>query len=53
VPLKEGGRTIGIIGLANKESGYEPGDQEAIESLSVAFVQALMRKRAEKGISRS
>ena len=51
VPLKEGGRTIGMIGLANKESGYELYDQEAIESLSVAFVQALMRKRAEKGLS--
>jgi len=52
VPLKEGGKTIGMIGLANKESGYELGDQEAVESLSVAFIQALMRKRAEKGISR-
>jgi PAS domain S-box-containing protein len=52
VPLKEGGRTIGIIGLANKDSGYEESDREAIKSLSVAFVQALMRKRAEKKISR-
>jgi PAS domain S-box-containing protein len=51
VPLKEGGKTFGIIGLANKESGYELDDQEAIESLSIAFIQALMRKRAEKGIS--
>jgi len=51
VPLKEGGRTIGLIGLANKDSGYEEGDREAIESLSVAFVQALMRKRAEKRVS--
>jgi PAS domain S-box-containing protein len=51
VPLKEGGKTVGMIGLANKESDYEAGDREAIESLSVAFMPALMRKRAEKGIS--
>jgi PAS domain S-box-containing protein len=51
VPLKEGGKTFGIIGLANKESDYELDDQEAVESLSIAFIQALMRKRAEKGIS--
>jgi GAF domain-containing protein len=47
VPLKHAGRTIGMIGLANKESGYDPADQQAVETLSVAFVEALMRKRAE------
>ncbi|MFQ6083496.1 MAG: PAS domain S-box protein, partial [Candidatus Aminicenantia bacterium] len=53
VPLKHGGRTIGMIGLANKESGYGPADQEAVESLSVAFVEALMRKRAEELLRKS
>jgi PAS domain S-box-containing protein len=48
VPLKQRAKTIGMIALANKESGYESGDQEAVEALSVAFVEALMRKRAEK-----
>jgi serine/threonine protein kinase len=48
VPLKQAGKTIGLIGLANKESGYEPRDQEAAEALSVAFVEALMRKRAQE-----
>jgi len=48
VPLKRKGKTFGMIGLANKESGYEVGDQIAIESLSVAFVEALHRKRAEE-----
>lgn len=47
VPLKHGGRTIGMIGLANKEGGYEDADREAVETLSVAFVEALMRKRVE------
>ncbi|MFQ6091845.1 MAG: PAS domain S-box protein, partial [bacterium] len=53
VPLKYRGRTIGMIGLANKETGYDPADQEAVESLSVAFVEALMRKRAEEALRES
>jgi serine/threonine protein kinase len=52
VPLKQAGKTIGLIGLANKKSGYELRDQEAVEALSVAFVEALMRKRAEEQILR-
>jgi hypothetical protein len=48
VPLKQAGKTIGMIGLANKEYGYELKDHDTIEALSVAFVEALMRKRAEK-----
>ena len=42
-----------MIGLANKESGYEPADQENIESLSVAFVEALNRKRSEEALRES
>jgi PAS domain S-box-containing protein len=53
VPLKRKGKTFGIIGLANKESGYEVGDQIAIESLAVAFVEALHRKRAEEILAAS
>ena len=48
VPLKYRGRTTGLIGLANKESGYNLADQQDIETLSIAFVEALNRKRAEK-----
>jgi PAS domain S-box-containing protein len=47
VPLREAGETIGMIALANKEGGYGLADQQAIEALSTAFVEALMRKRAE------
>jgi len=50
VPLKQGGRTIGIIAIANKESGYDLVDQHDVETLSIAFVEALMRKRAEKAL---
>ena len=47
IPLKHGGKTIGLIGLANRESGYEENNQADIEALAVAFVEALCRKRAE------
>ncbi|NQT53370.1 CHASE domain-containing protein, partial [bacterium] len=53
VPLHSGGRTIGMVALANREGGYRPVDQEAVESLSVAFVEALMRKRAETALRRA
>ncbi|MBM4080452.1 MAG: PAS domain S-box protein, partial [Planctomycetes bacterium] len=52
VPLKRGGKTIGVISLANKDGGYDAADQQDIEALSVAFVEALMRKRAEVAIRR-
>ena len=48
VPLEHAGGTIGMISLANKESGYSSMDQEMVESLSGAFVEALMLKRAEE-----
>ncbi|MGB8657169.1 MAG: PAS domain S-box protein [Candidatus Zixiibacteriota bacterium] len=50
VPLKHEGRTIGMITLANKESRYGLADQEDVEALSVAFVEALNRKRAEQSL---
>ena len=52
VPLKHAGKTIGMIALANKEGGYEPADQEAVESLSVAIVEALRSKRTEDRLAR-
>ena len=50
VPLKSGDRTFGMIGLANKESGYDLANQQDIETLSLAFVEALNRKRADQEI---
>jgi GAF domain-containing protein len=47
VPLRQDGRTIGMVALGNKPSGYSEHDREAIEALSVAFVEALQRKRAD------
>jgi PAS domain S-box-containing protein len=53
VPLKQAGRTVGMIALANKEFGYALADQEAVEALSVSFVEALHRKRAERALYES
>ena len=51
VPLKDAGKTIGMVALGNKEGGYTPADQEAVENLSVAIVEALRSKRAEDRIA--
>lgn len=47
VPLKEAGKTIGMIGLGNREGGYTTAVQEDIEALAVAIVAAFKRKRSE------
>jgi light-regulated signal transduction histidine kinase (bacteriophytochrome) len=51
--LKHRNKTFGLIALANKGSGYDSADKDAIETLSVAFVEALMRKQAETGRKRA
>jgi PAS domain S-box-containing protein len=53
VPLTSSGKTIGMIGLANKKGGYVTTDVESVEALSFAFVEALMHKRAEQGLKKS
>ncbi|HNR12617.1 MAG TPA: PAS domain-containing protein [Thermodesulfobacteriota bacterium] len=47
VPLIHGGRIIGMIAVGNREGGYRAEDQEALEALAPAVVEALMRKRLE------
>lgn len=53
IPLKRGDKTIGIIALANKEEGYGNVDQKKIETLAVAFIEALYGKRAEDHLKSS
>ncbi|MBC8431196.1 MAG: PAS domain S-box protein [Desulfobacterales bacterium] len=48
VPLKHSGKTIGLIALGNKKGGYTLHNQHAVETLSVAVVEALMRYRAKE-----
>jgi signal transduction histidine kinase len=52
VPLSQGDRTIGIIGVGNKPNGYDAADQRNLETLAVSVVEALMRKRAEAQVRR-
>jgi len=53
VPLKRGGRTVGMFGLGNKDGGYDLADQEAVEALSASFSLALAHKRAERELRES
>ncbi len=47
VPLIREGRAVGVIALGNKDGNYTADDQEAVEVLSAAFYEVLIRKRAE------
>ncbi|MDI6644320.1 MAG: PAS domain S-box protein [Methanobacteriaceae archaeon] len=53
VPLKQEGKTVGMIALANKESGYNKEDQNAIETLSFTILEALNRKKSEITLQRN
>lgn len=50
VPLIYSGGITGMIALAGKEPGFTLDDQNDIEALSVAFIETLNRRRAEKKI---
>jgi C4-dicarboxylate-specific signal transduction histidine kinase len=41
---------VGIIAIANRESGYTIEQQQDIEALSVAFAETIRSKKAEKDI---
>lgn len=47
VPLQQDGKTIGLIGVANKEGGYTVEDLEDLEQVSAAILETILRKRAE------
>ena len=47
VPLHRADELVGMIAVANRESGSRPEDLEALVALSAAFVEALYSKRAE------
>ena len=53
VPLKHQDRTVGLIGLANKEGCYNLEDQRAVEMLSVAFVAVMNRMKAVEALRKS
>ncbi|MGE5314559.1 MAG: GAF domain-containing protein [Acidobacteriota bacterium] len=47
VPLFHEGRVVGMIGLANRPGGYSESEQESIEALAPAIVEAFVRERME------
>lgn len=53
VPLVENGRTLGVLAAANRPDGYQPEQQQVVEALAPAIVQAFQRKRAELDLRRS
>lgn len=50
VPLRDQDKVIGMIAVANRESGYTAEHQYDMETICVAFVEAIRRKKAEKEI---
>ena len=53
VPLKKQHKVIGMIAMANRESGYTEEIQHDLEGLSVAFVEAIRLKRLEVALRES
>ena len=52
VPLNDQGKVIGMISMGNRISGYTADQQQDVEALSVAFVEAIRRKKAEEEIKK-
>jgi PAS domain S-box-containing protein len=48
IPLINNGEVIGMIGVGNREGGYTQEQQEAIEALGPAVVEAFSRRRSEE-----
>jgi PAS domain S-box-containing protein len=52
-PLNHAGKTIGMVGVANRAGGYRDEDFNSLGMLTPAFVQALLSKRAEQALRES
>ena len=50
VPLEHAGRVSGLIVLGNKPSGYTRADRRDVLVLAGAFIEALIRRRAEERV---
>jgi PAS domain S-box-containing protein len=51
VPLILDGKTMGLITVANREGGYSCEQQEDLEVIAPAVIQALQRRKAEKALA--
>jgi CheY-like chemotaxis protein len=52
-PLRFDGTVAGMIAVANREGGYTQAQQESLEALLPAVVEAFLRKRAEAALRAS
>jgi PAS domain S-box-containing protein len=53
VPLKSGGKTIGMIAVGNRDGGYNEEELETLEALAPSIVESFQRKRAEQALRES
>ncbi len=52
VPLKDQDKVIGMVAMANRVPGYTAVHQHDMETLSIAFVEAIRHKKAEEEIKK-
>jgi two-component sensor histidine kinase len=52
VPLILGGKTVGMLAVANRKGGYSHEQQEDLEAIAPAVTQALQRKKAEETLAK-
>ncbi|MFA5110401.1 MAG: PAS domain S-box protein [Desulfobaccales bacterium] len=52
-PLKYAGQTIGLIALGKIAGGFDMTDQEAVENLSFAVIEAFLRKQTEEALRKA
>jgi PAS domain S-box-containing protein len=52
VPLIQDGRTVGMIAVGNRKGGYSLQEQQILQALAPAVIEALFRKRAEEALRR-
>ena len=53
VPLIHAGKTVGMVGVANRVGGYTDEDFKALEMLAPTFVLSLLSKRSELALRQS
>ncbi len=52
-PLVQGRKTVGLIAVANRKGGYSSEQQEDLEAIVPAVIQALQRKRSEEALKKA
>jgi len=50
VPLARQGKTVGMIAVGNREGGYRMEDQQTLEAVAPAIVEALDRQRVQQAL---